>query len=418
MVFLKVQFVNVVMESYLITKVSNGVMHRVNLEKIFTFFISNDILKENKKAIMQQDKDTKKRLNFTTIVNETKEIPKLVCQSAKNAPYVKYGTDNLFPEYIFELYNNSSQFNSIVETMKNYIMGSGISSNFPMKIVNRKGDSFENFIEKLIYDYLIFGSFSFQVTRNKLGNISELNWIDIRFVRTNEDEDKIYYSTEWSKGRRQPKVYNRFTIGSEFPTSIFYYKGRRTREVYGVPMYIASLTSLEISTQIPEYHLNNLTNGFHPSAIVNFCNGSNLSEDVMDEIEESIEKKFTGTKNASKILLSFNDDMAHRTTIERLPDDGAVDIYNTLKDNVEKDIYTAFRINKLLMGNSEESTGFNKQSYIESFSLYNQTVISPIQRELEEVINNVLGEGALHFNEFQINWSETGSDESTSNIIE
>ena len=367
---------------------------------------------------MQQDKDTKKRLNFTTIVNETKEIPKLVCQSAKNAPYVKYGTNNDFPEYIFELYNNSSQFNSIVETMKNYIMGSGIISNFPLKIVNRKGDSFENFIEKLIYDYLIFGSFSFQVTRNKLGNISELNWIDIRYVRTNEDEDKIYYSTEWSKGRRMPKIYDRFTIGSEFPTSIFYYKGRRTRDVYGVPMYLAALTSLEISTQIPQYHLNNLTNGFHPSAIVNFCNGSSIPEDVMEEIEDRIKEKFTGTQNSSKILLSFNDDMSHRTTIERLPDDGAVDIYNTLKDNVEKDIFTAFRINKLLMGNSEENTGFNKVAYLESFSLYNQTVISPIQRELEEVINTVLGEGALHFNEFQINWSETGSDESTSNIIE
>lgn len=360
----------------------------------------------------------KKILKFTTIVNETKEIPKLVCQSAKNAPYVKYGANNDFPNYIFELYNNSSQFNSIVETMKNYILGNTVLSNFHLKIVNRKGDSFENFIEKLIYDYLIFAGFSFQITRNKLGKISELNWIDMRNVRTNEDEDKIYFSNEWNKGRRQPKVYDRFTIGSQFPTSIFYYKGRRTRDVYPTPMYLAALTSLEISTQIPEYHLNNLTNGFHPSAIVNFCNGSNLSEDVMDEIEDSIKEKFTGVKNASKILLSFNDDMAHRTTIERLPDDGHVDIYNTLKDSVEKDIYTAFRINKLLMGNGEDSTGFNKQSYIESFALYQKTVIQPIQTEIEQVINGVLGEGALHFDEFTIDWSETGADENTSKLIE
>ena len=365
-----------------------------------------------------QDKDKKKRLNFTTIVNETKEIPQLVCQSAKNAGYIKYGTNNDFPDYIYELYNHSSQFNSIVETMKNYILGNEILSNFNLKIVNRKGDSFENFIEKIIYDYIIFGGFAFQITLNKLGNISELNWIDMRYVRTNEDEDKIYYSTEWSKGRRIPKVYDRFTIGSQFPTSIFLYKGRKTRDVYPIPMYIAALTSLEISTQIPEYHLNNLTNGFHPSAIVNFCNGSNISDDVMEEIEENIKKKFTGTKNASKILLSFNDDMAHRTTIERLPDDGAVDIYNTLKDNVEKDIYTAFRISKLLLGNGEDNTGFNKQSFIESFALYNKTVIQPIQTEIEQVINSVLGDGALQFSEFVLDWSETGSDEDTSKIIE
>lgn len=360
----------------------------------------------------------KKTLHFTAIVNETKEIPRLVCSPAKNAGYVKYGEMNNFPEYLFDLYNHSSQFSSIVDTMNDYIQGNGIVSEYPLKVVNRKGDSFDDFIEKLIYDYLIFGGFSFQVTRNKLGEICELNWIDVRFVRTNEDEDKIYYSTEWGKGRRQPKVYERYYKGCKHPTSIFYYKGRKTRDVYPVPMYIAALTSLEISTQIPDYHLNNLTNGFHPSAIVNFNNGSNLSDDVMDEIEEKIKEKFTGTKNASKIMLSFNDNTEHATTIERLADEGNVDIYNTLKDNVEKDIYSAFRINKLLMGDSSENTGFNKQAYIEAFALYNKTVIQPIQKELEKVINGVLGDGALHFDKFTVDWSETGEDEDNSNIIE
>lgn len=360
----------------------------------------------------------KKTLNFTTIVNETKEIPRLVCQTAKNAGYVKFGEMNNFPDYIYDLYTHSSQFNSIVDTMKDYIQGNGIVSNYPLKVVNRKGLTFDDFVEKIIYDYLIFGGFAFQVTRNKLGDICELNWIDMRYVRTDEEEEKVYYSTEWGKGRRQPKVYDRFTTGSKNPTSIFYYKGRRTREVYPVPMYIAALTSLEISTQIPDYHLNNLTNGFHPSAIVNFNNGSNLSEDVMDEIEDKIKEKFTGTKNATKIMLSFNDDTDHATTIERLADEGNVDIYNTLKDNVEKDIYSAFRINKLLMGDGSESTGFNKQAYLESFALYNKTVIQPIQKELEKVINGVLGDGALHFDKFTVDWSETGDDEDNSNMIE
>ena len=117
-------------------------------------------------------------------------------------------------------------------------------------------------------------------------------------------------------------------------------------------------------------------------------------------------------------MLSFNDSTEHATTFERLADDGNIDVYSNLADSVEKNIYTAFRISKLLLGNAEDNTGFSKQSYIEAFSLYNQTVISPIQRELEEVINNVLGEGALHFDKFTIDWSETGSDESSSNIIE
>lgn len=364
-----------------------------------------------------QEKDKKKYL-FTAIVNETKEIPKLEVKQVKNCKYLKYGTDNLFPQYIYELYTHSSQFSSIIDTMKDYVQGNGLVSEYPMQVVNRKGDTFDLFIEKIVIDYLLFGGFAFQIIRNKGHEICELNWLDFRFIRVNDDEDTIFYNKEWNNNRVQAKVYDRYVPGTKQPNSVYYYKGRQTRNQYPEPCYLAALTSIEISTQIPEYHLNNLTNGFHPSAIVNFNNGSNLAEDVMDEIEGAIQEKFCGTKNASRILLSFNDDLAHKTTIERLPDDGSIDIYNSLKESTERDIYTAFRMNKLLMGDGSESTGFNKQAYLESFALYNKTVIQPVQKEIEDVINSVLGEGALHFEKFSVDWSESGDDEDNSKMIE
>lgn len=360
----------------------------------------------------------KKVINFTTIVHERKEIPKLECVKGKNSLYVKYGDNNDFPDYVFDLYNNSSQMSAIIDTMLRYIEGNGIVSNYPLKIVNRKYETFKELIEKLVLDYLIYGGFAIQITRNRLGEIAELNYVDMRYVRVNEDEDKIFYSEEWNKGRRTPKVYERYVPNSKFPTSILYYKGRKTRNVYPVPLYLSALTSLEISTQIPEYHINCLENGFLPGGIINFCNGSSLSEDVMDEIETSVKEKFCGVKNSSKILLSFNDSTEHATTFERLADDGNIDVYSNLANSVEKDIYTAFRISKLLLGNGEDSTGFNKAAYIEAFALYNKTVIQPIQSEIEEVINGVLGDGALHFDKFTVDWSETGDDESTDDIIE
>lgn len=363
-----------------------------------------------------QKSDNKKHI-FTAIVNDTREIPRLEVKQVKNCKYLKYGSDNMFPQYIYELYTHSSQMASIIDTMKDYVQGNGIVSNY-REVVNRKGETFDLFVEKIVIDYLLFGGFAFQVIRNKGHEICEINWLDFRYIRVNEDEDKVFYNKDWSNGRMQPKVYDRYVDGMVQPNSVFYYKGRQTRNQYPEPCYLAALTSIEISTQIPEYHLNNLTNGFHPSAIVNFNNGSNLPEDVMDEIETAIQDKFSGTKNASRILLSFNDDLTHKTTIERLPDDGSIDIYNSLKDSTEKDIYTAFRMNKLLMGDGSESTGFNKQAYLESFALYNKTVIQPIQKEIEKVINGVLGEGSLKFEKFQLDWSETGTEEDNSNIIE
>ena len=363
-----------------------------------------------------QNKDKNKTLNFTKVVSTTHEIPKYKCVSAKNAPYVKWGEDNLFPDYLYELFHNSSQMAAIILQMKNYVLGNGISSNFHLKIVNRKLETFENFIDKLVFDYLLYGGFAFQIIKNKLGQIAELNHLDFKYIRVDEDETKVFFSKDWSKGRRTPLVYDRWDVNSNSSNSVFYYKGHLTRECYPMPFYISCLTSLEISTQIGDFHLNNLLNGFSPSCIINFNNGSNISEDVQDEIEEAVKEKFCGTENASKILLSFNDDLTHKTTFERLADDGMIDKYNNLQQTTEKDIFRAFRMNKLLLGDSSENTGFNKQAYLESFALYNKSVIEPIQRELENVLSIPLGEGSVKFSKFELDW-ESDEDENTSDII-
>ena len=364
-----------------------------------------------------QDTEQKKQLNFTSLVSTTHEIPKYKCVSAKNAPYVKWGEDNNFPDYLFELFKNSSQMAAIILQMKNYVLGSGITSNFHLKIVNRKLETFENFIDKLVFDYLLYGGFAFQIIKNKLNQIAELNHLDFKYIRVDEDETKVFFSKDWSKGRRTPLVYDRWDINSNSSNSVFYFKGFLTRECYPMPFYISCLTSLEISTQIGDFHLNNLLNGFSPSCIINFNNGSNISEDVQDEIEDAVKEKFCGTENASKILLSFNDDLTHKTTFERLADDGMIDKYNNLQQTTEKDIFRAFRMNKLLLGDGSDNTGFNKQAYLESFALYNKSVIEPIQREIEGVLDISLGKGSVKFNKFELDWG-ADEDENTSKIIE
>lgn len=364
-----------------------------------------------------QDTEQKKQLNFTSLVSTTHEIPKYKCVSAKNAPYVKWGEDNNFPDYLFELFKNSSQMAAIILQMKNYVLGNGLTSDFYLKIVNRKLETFENFIDKLVFDYLLYGGFAFQIIKNKLGQIAELNHLDFKYIRVDEDETKVFFSKDWSKGRRTPLVYDRWDVNSNSSNSVFYYKGQLTRECYPMPFYISCLTSLEISTQIGDFHLNNLLNGFSPSCIINFNNGSNISEDVQDEIEEAVKEKFCGTENASRILLSFNDDLTHKTTFERLADDGMIDKYNNLQQTTEKDIFRAFRMNKLLLGDGSDNTGFNKQAYLESFALYNKSVIEPIQREIEGVLDISLGEGSVTFSKFELDWG-ADEDQDTSKIIE
>ena len=350
--------------------------------------------------------ETKTKLNFSSIVANTKEIPKLVI-NPKPDGWLTYGADNKYPVYLFYLYEHSSQFSSIASSMKDYILGDEVINNTNLSTINRKGETFNDLLEKITLDYIIYGGFAFQVVRNKLGGIAELNYIDFRTARTNEDEDKIYINKSWkydiAKRRTQTKVYERFMRGTKQPNSIYYYKGHITREEYPVPMYMAAITSLEISTQIANYHLSNILNNFTPSAVINFNSGSNLSEDVMQEAEDMVYEKFSGTSNAGKIIISFNDSNDNATTIERLQDDGLDNKYQNLATSVKADIYSAFRINECLVGLNKE-TGFSKTEFSEAFTLYNKTVIRPIQQDLIDALEVVFGEKCIEIKPFTINW--------------
>lgn len=352
------------------------------------------------------------RLNFTTVASVTKEIPQPVI-NYKNDGWLTWGSDNKYPNYLYTLYEHSSQFSSIAMTMKDYILGDEVVNYTGMAKINRKGQTFNDLLEMIVMDYIIFGGYAFQVIRDHNGNIAELNYIDFRTIRTNEDEDKIYVNTSWkyniAKRGVQTKVYERFNAQARQPNSVYYYKGHNTREVYPVPMYMAAITSLEISTQISNYHLHNILNNFTPNAIINFNSGSNLPEDVMAEAEEKVYAKFCGTENAGNIMLSFNDNTESATTIERLQDDGLDNKYQNLAKSTKADIYSAFRINEVLVGLNKD-TGFSKTEFSEAFTLYNRTVIKPIQQDLIDSLETVFGQKCIEIKPFTIDWSEDEQD--------
>lgn len=334
--------------------------------------------------------------------------------------FVGWGEMNDFPQQVFAIYEASSIFTSIVGTMKDYILGDEIDSTISIKDkVNRKGDTLLDLITKCVLDRAIFGGFAIQVIRNKFHEIAELNWLDMRNVRIDEEEETIYYNKKWDGGKKKPVAYEIFKDDAKQPVSVFYYKGRNTRGVYPVPEWIGALKPLKITTEIDNYNLNNIINNFTPSAIVNFNNGDNLPEDVMDEIETKVYSKFVGSDAAGRIMISFNADKDHATEVTRLADDGLENKYTLLNENTNKNIYSAFRINPCLLGYNQENMGFNTQEFDSAFKLYNKTVIKPMQQELIDAFEKLFGKGCITIKPFTIKFDDTTAENNNpTNVIE
>lgn len=357
---------------------------------------------------------TKPTLIFSSIAPIENNVPQLIENDSRNGGYIEYGKDNKFPYHLYNCYQTNALMSSIIETFVDYIMGDGLEVNNVPKYINRKNQTMEELVRMLAYDYCLYNQFAFQLIRNGLNAIVELNYVDVRHVRVNEEEDTIFYNNwESTKSKKNIIKYPRYNVNSVVPNSIFWYKAPTTKSHYPTPSYIGSLKSLYIANEITDFHYSQVKSAFAPSAIINLNQGL-VNEELAEELERKFQDKFQGSGNAGRIVLSFNENAESATTIERLVDDNYDTKYSTLKESITNDIYVGFRINPILLGGINQSnTGFNKQEFSEAFTLFSKTKIAPIQKIIETAINNLLGENTIKFIPFNIDWG----DEKESGLI-
>ena len=348
------------------------------------------------------------KLNFSINDSHVRVVPTFEEKANTNKPYLYYGANNKFPQYLWELYLKSALLQSIINGTADYVMGDDIiysESDNVQKLkesANKDGDTLDDIVKKITIDYLIFGGFSIQVIFNKLGQISELYWLDFQNVRVNKDGNKIYYSDDWVKKSNDYLTYDIFDSNKRKGTSVYYFKGHLSRGIYPIPRYNGALSAIETSTEISKFHLNSILNNFSGNFIINFNNGQ-PSVDVQEEIERKVKEKFSGADNAGKFILSFNDSKDNGVTVERIADDNFDKKYESLRTDTYKEIFVAFRAIPQLFGLNLENVGFNTQEYESAYLLYNQTVIIPIQKDIIRIFNKIFGvDNSLSFAPFKL----------------
>ena len=320
--------------------------------------------------------------------------------------FIAWGTDNQYPSYLFSLYEDCATLQTIINGTVDFVCGNEIACNLPIfeKTVNKNGDTILDIIQRISTDYLIFGGFALQVIRNAVGNITELYWVDFAKIRSDKKNEVFFYSEDWCKsyGRVKYIKYPKFNTDDSNPTSIFYYKGNKTRTTYPTPIYNASITSCELEKKINEFHLNEISNNFLTSKIINFNSGV-PDDDLKNEIERNLNEKFAGSENAGRILISFNANKDSETTVTDLPMDDFADRYEALHKRSREQIFTAFRATPNLFGLMTETTGFNEQEFFEAFKLYNRTAVRPIQQIITKSFDKILGfEGSITIKPFNL----------------
>ena len=356
----------------------------------------------------EQNKPARARISFAAIdpyidTNIILPVEKFV--SAKDL--MEWGTRNSYPDYLLDLYNNVPTLRAIINGNIDFIAGDDVSiqpltQHLPNGIMNNRGDHIREQIKDISKDYEIYGGFALQIIRNLIGEVAEVYYIDMRFLRTNKEGNVFYYCEDWSKSvRKDVVVYPAFIPNLNWDalddearnrnaSSILYVKNIHT-QVYPAPLYAASIKACEIERLIDDFHLSDINNHFVSSAIINFNNGI-PDDEVKEQIEREFTEKFCGASNGGRTAFSWNPNKESATDIVELEVKDFGERYKSLSDHCRQQIFTAFRANPNLFGIPTEGNGFANEQYAESFKLYNRTQIKPVQRMIADAYDKIYGQ--------------------------
>lgn len=324
--------------------------------------------------------------------------------------YVSWGENNRYPEYLLDLYENCATLHSIVDGLADFVAGDDVICNIPefAEAMNGAGESPRALVYRLAKGYSIWGGLCGEIIRNNGGGVAEVYSTPMNYVRSNKDNNVFFYSEKWKNGYIKESdidIYPGFIPGIQTSASqshtMFLVKNELTR-VYPSPMYAAAVMACELERSIDIFHLNSINHGFFGSYLINFNQGT-PTDDQKHQVERAIQEKFGGKENAGRIMLSWNDSIQNRTTLEKLDAQDFGEKYRTLAEHSRQQIFTAFRATPNLFGLPTETTGFSEQEFSESFKIYNRTVVTPIQRMITDLFDHIFGvKGAITIKPFSI----------------
>jgi hypothetical protein len=322
----------------------------------------------------------------------------------KNKEWVEYGEDNNYYQYLIDLYYGSPTNNAAVKGIADLIYGDGLevvkADRHLSGYLDLKKLFHDDCLRNCAMDLKMLGQYAIQLVKSKDKSkyVSAYHFPiqTLRPERCNEsgEIEGYYFCADWSKLKRgqKPKRFAAFGFDDSANECMLVVKPYSTGNFYFAPVdYQGGTQYANLEIEIANFHINNIMNGMAPSMLINFNNGQPPAE-VKDMIEAQIQTKFSGSSNAGKFILSFNDNAESKADITPVQLSDAHNQYQFLSSEASQKIMMAHRITSPMLLGIKDNSGFgnNAEELKTASILFDNTVIRPFQRLLLEGVKKVM----------------------------
>ena len=348
-------------------------------------------------------------MNLDLIKLSHYNIPHLV-EDPRNE-WISFGEDNLYPNYLLELFLGSAINGALIKSIGAMIYGEGLAATNVddntdtkesyLRLTELLHNSDDDVLKDLAMDLKLFGGCYVNVIWSRdRSKIAKILHIPAQYIRSGKMIDgeirTYYYSADWSKAKKgeyKPRPYSAFSTEDRSNASqILMIRDKNPALFYGfAPDYVAATDWIQMELEIAQFHLSNITSGMTPSMHCSFNQGV-PTEEERRTIERQLNQKFAGSGNAGKILITFSDGKETAPTIEPIQMNDAQSAWEGMSKQAVNQILAGHRVTSpILFGIRAEGGGLgnNADELRDAFSLFNNTVIVPFQNTLLKGLDKI-----------------------------
>jgi hypothetical protein len=350
--------------------------------------MSNDI--KNKVSILQLNSYVKP---------EIEEI--------RGKDWVLNGKNNSYFEYVEDRFIGSPTNSTILNAYANLIFGRGLmarnANRQPMQYAKMLTAIPKKDLRKVVKQYSKQFNAAFQIITNKNGT-KQAKFIDVKKLAFSkiEEDDQItgfYYSDDWyNTNKTIPVFYPAYGTTNGRETEILYINDNQdSSSYYSLPKYQSGLQYAEMEEEISNFYISHIQNGFSYGYIVNFNDGVPPDEEQREEIERKIRERMTGSTNAGKVFISFNNGKEAAVEIVPLEVSDSHKQWESINVQCEQKIMRAHGVvSPRLFGiNDSAGLGNNADELETALSLTMDMRINPEQDVLIDAITPFLQEQGI-----------------------
>jgi hypothetical protein len=312
------------------------------------------------------------------------------------AGYVPYGSDNLFPETLNQLYYMSPLHGAIVDFKVNAAIGAGYELKTDKLTPDEKlalytfekkmklSKSVKGVTKQLVMHHRVY----FKLYFDEKGKVKTIENVSPEKVRINNKKNCYYLCDDWSSRIDVEPVTPYHPLNTDKCQLWAYELPSIGQDYYPLPQYSSALNFAFLSGELSYFAKSNIQNSIFPSFAMLFPKRPQ-SEEEKKVLRDTIDR-MKGAANAGKGVAFFANSQDQLPKIESIPVNQNDKLFQEASALNTEQICFAHTIDPILMGvRTTGSLGGGadiKQAYV----IFEKNVVIPLREQVTEIFQELL----------------------------